>query len=256
MSELSEKIELFFQERTNDPNLYKPNPLRGWFEHIRILSVDGLIPQNITPQTGDLYSRLTGTVYRVFFYLPSMIAIYPDETILWLDDHANDLDYQTFITREHLIEWVPDHVNALAQLIVETKFTFLGMPHLLHNTSDILPRSEERKEILSQSADGREFLAAHEAALTYVSSQIVPPRVQTDAHGAMTLTLFLWTHIAGKVFKMECTFVPNTPFTYRGVQLNDFRYAAWLFSYASVKMARLGGLTDRPCLIKKLLRKR
>jgi|GEM_PF-2638457 len=223
MTALSEKLETFFKSRSDDPKLSLPSSMGGWFEQARASTFRSLYAENIKQKTEDHYAGLTAAIYEVFSSgIVAIIALYPDETILWLDDHSTVSPYQAFVSREQLVQWLPHRINELAQLIVETRFNFLGMPRLLHSTTNIMHRSEERNERLAQSEVGRETLLYNQTKCVELADRIIPPRLHSAFDEEITLTFFLWARIRGKVFEVQCVLGSAETFSYTAIELADW----------------------------------
>ena len=223
MTALSQKLETFFKSRSSDPKISLPSSIGGWFEQARVTAFQSLYAENISKKTENHYARLTATIYEVFSGgFVAIVASYPDQTILWLDDHSTVSPYQAFVSREQLVQWLPHRINELAQLIVETRFNFLGMPRLLYSTADIMYRSEERNERLAQSEIGRETLLYNQTKFAELADRITSPRLHTGFDEEITLTFFLWTRIRGKVFEVRCVLGSAEKFIYTFVELADW----------------------------------
>lgn len=130
---------------------------------------------NIHQKTGGLWSTLIGSVYQVSNHpdLAVLVALYPDGTVLWLDDHASDDDFAVFVHREHLQSWLLHRAEQLAQLIAETKCNYLGQPQLISAPSDIPPLAAWWLESDQGAQEARE----QEERLASISAQIHPPTV-------------------------------------------------------------------------------
>lgn len=146
MKETTEVISEYFLKRINlTPSVRQRNVLGGFAHTIRAEAIPSLALENIFAQEGALYSNLTGIIYDIGIApLNAVVSFYGDGTVLWLDDHTTNVDYISFIEREHLLDWLPNQVHKLAELMAETKFSFLGRPRVIKNIHDI-PITIERR---------------------------------------------------------------------------------------------------------------
>ncbi len=196
----------FFRDRAkSDPLAARKGILPGWLEQARIKAFEEIPEENVHLQKGSPWDLLTGKVYEVFnFYLTVKLVIYSDETILWLDHHTSNSDYEVFMQRENLLSWYPDRKDQLIQLLVETKFNFLGRPRLISSAVDI-PQQKNENEI----EESRK-------RLTRVTKQIFPPTYVQNLDGSVRLQFCIWTLILGKIFAVDCTLGPGSVFSYHG----------------------------------------
>ncbi|HEU0291247.1 MAG TPA: hypothetical protein VFR47_00825 [Anaerolineales bacterium] len=97
----------FFTNRAkSNPLVIQEGILPGWLEEARIKAFDEIPEENVTLKKGLPWDLLTGKVYEVFqMYVTAILALYSDETILWLDDHSSNSDYEVFMRRENLLSW-------------------------------------------------------------------------------------------------------------------------------------------------------
>jgi hypothetical protein len=182
--------------------------LPGWLEHVRIHSFQQILEANVTLQKGRYWDLLTGKVYVVFdFYLTAVLALYPDETILWLDHHANNSNYEVFMRRENLLGWYPERKDQLIQLLVETKFNFLGQPQLIRSAVEI-PETDNKN-------------TGAQKRLTAVIPKLFSPMYTKKLDGNVQLKFCIWTRISGRVFAVTCSLGPENTFSYSGELLAE-----------------------------------
>ncbi len=214
----------FFRRRYDlHPQAHAPideSRVRGWFEEYRVETFRS--ERFPLLRTGDLWSRLSGKVYDLtHFQLMVILVLYDDDTILWLDDHSDDADFEEFIRRERLPEWLPGQIDELVQLLIETKFSYLGRPQLIRNVSEIPKLTEREKSWQAESKAGLEALQEEEKRLASVTNQIQSPACTSQPDGTFRLGFCIWTKILGKVINIACTFGPDHRFSYEAVLLTE-----------------------------------
>jgi hypothetical protein len=161
-----------------------------------------------------------------------VVAHYDDGTILWLDDHLDDADFSGFVQRERLAEWLPDHLNEILELLLETKFYFLGWPQLIHSVSDIplIPErytshlTDPKDDYLLSSLDQQKALESLREAdrrLASVADQIRAPESIRLEDGSTRLIFYIWTKILGKVVRLDTYFGVDNSFKYEAAQLTE-----------------------------------
>ena len=194
----------FFTNRAkSNPLVIQKGNLAGWLEQARIEAFDQIPEANVSLKKGLPWDLLTGKVYEVFqMYVTAILALYSDETILWLDDHSSNSDYEIFMRRENLLSWYPDRKDQLIQLLVETKFNFLGRPRIISSAVDIPHQENEIEE-------------SHEQ-LMRVTKQIFPPTYVQNLDGSLRVHFCIWTLILGKIFAVDCMLGPGSAFSYHG----------------------------------------
>jgi hypothetical protein len=193
---------------------------RGWLEEFRAEAFQTAYYPTL--KTGALWSRLSGEVYEIaHFQLSVVLALYGDGTILWLDDHSSELDFEEFIRREHLMTWLPDQMDDLLDLLIETKFKFFGQPRLIHNVSEVPRLTEREKSLQATSKEGMEAFLEEEKLLDSIAAQIQPPVCAPDRSGAFQLSFCMWTRILGKVIITHCSFESDESFSYEAIQLAE-----------------------------------
>ena len=165
----------FFTNRAIlNPLVFQKGNLSGWLEQARIDAFNQLLEENVILKQGLPWNILMGKVYMVvYFHITAILALYPDETILWLDDHSSNSDYEVFMQRENLLSWPPDRKDQLIQLLVETKFNFLGWPRVIYSAVDIPQRKNKIKE--------------SQKRLTWVTQKIFPPIYDQNLDGSVRL---------------------------------------------------------------------
>jgi hypothetical protein len=212
--------DFFSNKIASDPGVKlpasEPRP-HGWFEEFRAETFQ--TPHNPTLKTGTLWSKLSGIVYKIeSSQLSVVLALYAD-TILWLDDHSNDTDFNAFVRREQVSKWLPQNIEALLDLLIATKFNFLGRPQLVRSALEIPTFSERQKALMAKSKEALTKLSIQEKDLAKIAEQIHPPKFISRDEGTFQLNFCLWTKILGKVIKIHCYF-----------EQDKFRYEAILLA--------------------------
>jgi hypothetical protein len=199
-----------------------PRPY-GWFEQIRVDTFEHNDPA-VSLKTGPPWEMLSAEILECWLRnLIVVLAQYADGTLLWLDDHSSDVDFNTFMRREHLLEWLPDRLDDLLELLIQTKFSFLGYPRQINEIGDVPPASDllGRQPIVDERY--LKALREQQRKLASVASRIGPPRLAARRHGGYELTFCVWTRIHGRVIRLRCILHPRTGFAFKGEEL-----ASWV----------------------------
>ncbi len=217
MSSIDLRIANYFRNRLkSDPNVNNDGALRGWFEAARATGFLTVMRENIFVRSGGLYSELSGTIYEAHIKgLMTIFAFYEDDTLLWLDDHTNNSDYEAFIRREKLSQWLPDNMEKFVALTVETKFDFVGEPRLIHNASQIPPIPQKLRDQFAR-AGVEEDLIEREKRLAEVANQIKAPALTSASEGVQVLAFCIWARILGRVINIRCALGIEGTFSYEG----------------------------------------
>ena len=221
------ELSVFFREKYRlfpEVRLHSPEPLpRGWLEEVRAEIFQVATLGDVSLLSERLWSGLSGKVYKILYgELSVILAHYNDGTILWLDDHSSDSDFQNFVRRERLLEWLPHQVDRLVNLLIETKLNFLGKPQLVNNVMEVPLMPESQKALWAGNEQVQEVLLEQENRLADISDRVRPPMLTADLTGGFQLNFYIWTKILGKVINIHCFFGPGNTFRYRGVQLTQF----------------------------------
>lgn len=218
--------EFFGVKYRLSPEVSLPSPEslpRGWFEEVRAGMFRSTTSSNVSLQTGELWSELSGKVYVVSNgQLSVVLARYNDGTILWLDDHSKDADFQSFIRRERLLAWLSHRLDKLLHLVIETRLNFLGRPQLISSAMEVPELSEGQKTLWIEDEETQRFLLEQEKRLADISGQIRPPALVTGQEGGLDASFYVWTKILGKIISVRCFFGPNSTFRCEGAQLTQF----------------------------------
>ncbi len=175
-----------------------------------------------TRQIGDQWSGLSGKVYEASGKILSVIlALYDDKNVLWLDNHTDDSDFEAFIRRELVLEWLPHRVDELLDLLIGTKLKFLGRPQLVHVASEVPVLTQADRDLFKseKSEEDVQFIKKMDKRLAGIAGQIQPPTCSRGQNGEFRLNFCVWTKLLGKAIKIDCTFGPDYSFRYAGTQL-------------------------------------
>lgn len=211
------KIRKYFQEQLTDSRASERGKIPGVFEALR--------PQLSQNAEGNIelikefdQLPLSGNLCRFFFdrmqMLTAIFALYQDNTILWLDDHSNDLDYEEFLRREDLLKKMYGQWEAFVHFIIYTKFNYLENPRLIHSISDIPPIKQEVKDLASKSGTLDEILRK-EAELESLRNRLKPLNITLRA-GVVVMEFYVWTSFFGRVVRIKCFLDTDGDFEYEG----------------------------------------
>ena len=178
---------------------------------------------NIRRRDEALFTPLSAQIYVVGHYFPgsarcAVFAVYNDDTLLWLDDHSNNRDFDVFWQREKF-QW--QNADDLAHFMMLTKFHYLGLPSLtvILNTIADVPQAKWRKLILKMKEDGYlKDLFDFEQKLADLAPRLYRTSLKVDQRG-LELRFCVWLMVAGQVFDITCRFEPNGTLSYHGKEL-------------------------------------
>jgi hypothetical protein len=215
----------FFKERSESRQEVQsqkpeqPYGFRGMFREM-IFQSDDYEPQPLKVDR-PLWSKFSASIYTIeVAHLSVILARYADGTILWLDDHASDSDFETFVRRERLSSWLPDQVEEMLDFLVRTKFNFMGWPRLVRSASDIPVLSDPVKNAVSAySKEGEGLIIEAERRLADVTNRIGPPMCVGNQDKGFQLKFYIWTKIAGSIIEVNCFFGPDLSFRHEAVRL-------------------------------------
>lgn len=212
MDAIEQKIsEYLLNQAINDPNISQLHEPRGWLENSRFAILKSFSQEDINLLDENLFSKLSPKIYMISMITVSAIfAYYPNGTVLWLDNHANNRDFTTFVQKEKLVNWLPAHPNDLAYVLVRLKFNFLGWPKLVQSKSDVTHISELRISHITS-----EEIASWEYTLDKINGSIQPPKIIEITRDSITLSFFIWTTILGRLFEINCSLKTNGEFEYK-----------------------------------------
>ncbi len=191
---------------------------RGYMEEVRAHEFQSTDYQ-INPWTGPLWSQLSGSIYAmVARYYSVVLATFEDKTILWLDDHSSNVDFAEFVRREQLMNWLPDQMDDVLEILIKTKFNFLGWPKLVNSILDI-PNIPVYKEYPEVNRGHSQDMQDAEMRLTNIADRLYPPTVTEIRKNEFELRFCIWTKLFGQVIDISCFLGGSDVFKYEGNQL-------------------------------------
>jgi hypothetical protein len=165
---------------------------------------------------------LLAKIYWAGIYAPgaswtAVFAVYDDGTLLWLDDHTSNHEFDLFWQREH-IRWA--NARQAASFMMETKFHWLTEPsrYAVLDSVDDIPQSRLRAYL--QEVNALAELEKYEAELVHVASDIRPPKLTSDANGT-SLVFSVWLLALGRLYNINCRFDPGGHLTYHGELIGE-----------------------------------
>jgi hypothetical protein len=165
---------------------------------------------------------LAGKIYKVErTQLSVVLAFYEEGPVLWLDDHTGEADFETFMKREELKKWLPHQMAPLLDLLIETKFNFLGRPQLIHSATDIPKLTQKQIDRMSKSKDAMAKFHEKEKLLAKITDQIQPPVCHSNNDQEFQISFYIWTKILGNILRIDCFFRGDHGFSYELTQLGD-----------------------------------
>lgn len=168
----------------------------------------------------SLWSEISGVLYKtqVSPHASVVLAHYDDGTILWLDYHLDDGDFSEFVYREKLKEWIPNRVEMLVSLLIETKLNYLGCPRLISDVSQIPKLSKRVEEYLSTTEENTRSLNESKHLLNSLVNYIAPPNIKKNTSNHQ-IRFYVWTQLLGQVFEIDFFFMRNELIIYECKQL-------------------------------------
>jgi hypothetical protein len=219
------KFTDFFKDQwISRPEVRRPAPkgICGCMEEIRARTFQSANYQPIKWQS-SFAVQFVGSIYTIKAQHYSVIlALYEEGVLLWLDDHSSDTDFAEFLRRENLFAWLPDRIDELVEVLVETKFSFLGWPRRINHPSDIKKASDYiRKNLALFGHDWVESILHAEKRIADIASRIHPLTYIKNENGEFQLRFYVWTQIFGQVIELNCFLGGNDLFRYEGTQLTE-----------------------------------
>jgi hypothetical protein len=192
----------------------------GYFEQLRAEQFQLLTRYNVTQKSGEVWDTLTGDVYIVSHgALSCVLASYGPANILWLDDHADDSDFEEFLQREGLTQLLlPARAQDLVTLLCATKLNYLGDPRPIQASTDIPPMPQDDKEATASAGHPKasQSMANKERLLSDLAPQIQAPQVVAAGNGGFEVRFWVWTRILGRLVNLRCTFGADGSFRLTG----------------------------------------
>ncbi|HSH03127.1 MAG TPA: hypothetical protein VLL52_11460 [Anaerolineae bacterium] len=180
--------EFFLQQKSKENPDYKTI---GHYENYRAEIFHTHKNVYYDPLDETFLLSLSGDVYIVSYsHITAILALY-GSSVLWLDSHNNNEDFEEFIYREQLRNWLPKNESKFLSLLTLTKFNYLGGPQIVQNLSQIPlhPMDAEHPQISIAS----------------------PTFIYNGKH--THIAFCLWTKLQGKLWKIDCT-LKNNKFDY------------------------------------------
>jgi hypothetical protein len=218
------RLALFFaRQRLLHSEVNQPasgvRPL-GYLEHTRAENFQGLRSGMVRIKDNPTLSSLSAQILEIsMFALSAVVAFYRSGKVLWLDNHADDEDFEAFLRREGLIEWLPDRWSELLELLCETKLNYLGLPRLIRDVHEIPRPSEESMAIIGKDPRVQAQLAEEAELIASIADQIEPPTVMDLAGDGFELKFTVWTKIYGRLLKLNCRLTTGGGFQFEGSEL-------------------------------------
>jgi hypothetical protein len=214
----------FFKSKQKPPpegtKKYRLRPQKGWLEEVRAEAFGTLIPGQVSLREGTLWSKLSARVFIIVgMSIYAILAYYDDGTILWLDDHEANDDFEKFSKNEHLWTWLPEHKEDLIELLIETKMHFFGKPQLINSISDIPSYTKQELDQMANDPLLMSQLLEIQQKLEHLSEKIIPPDLLIESDKTFELTFFVWTHILGRIVRAQFKFGKDGLFLYEGNEL-------------------------------------
>lgn len=186
-----------------------------------LTNVRAMILSTLSEISLDMVERidlpdLRSSIYRVDLdqarLLSIVVAVYPDEAVLWLDG-LSDEDFSTFWNMERLTDWIADRFDKLLNLLILTRLNYLGFPRVINQVDDI--------PVLETSSDSTELLElAHRQAeqLAGIKYLVDPPKF-TQTHSSLSLSFLVWTSLYGRLIRIHCSYDANLNFSHKSNRL-------------------------------------
>ena len=219
----SAQFSYFFANRRREkPTVDQPAPggrLAGWLEWLRAENFQTLAPSDPMLREGEPWSSFQAQIFLVAQRsLSAILAVYGPTDILWLDDHTDETDFSQFVGRENLRRWPAERSDEFARLICETRFNYLGHPHLVESPADVPDYSESDKTGYQTAgmAETLEIVLDSERRLASVADRIRPVAVTQNPNGAVQLVCSLWTPIMGRLIRLEARIDADGACTFEG----------------------------------------
>lgn len=143
------------------------------------------------------------------------VAHHTAEGVLWLDNHWDNSDYNTFIRREALHSFYSNNARALANLLLDTKFAYLMKPRVINHVLDIPSLSSQKRILIKDAMQENEitefdlFFQEQSARIQAVGQFVKPPVFQIVSATSVILNFSAWTRLNGFLLNISCHFQDN-----------------------------------------------
>ncbi len=220
MKDLSTIFAPSFVSKLQDKSHIVSTNLKGWMnaEREKIF----INPNHINTKIVEHNLNIKAKLYLVYFRsVSAIIGYYPQENkVLWLDHHRNNEDFNKFALQENLCTWLPNNVDNFVDLLIQTKFHFLGEPFYIKAATDIpiLP-VVFRNHILS-SEEGVKEITRRENLFKEISTKMHPPKC-SKKNRFFFINFYVWTRICGRIINISCSIGSDGIFSYQGNELGE-----------------------------------
>lgn len=219
LEDLTHHFANFFKIKQKPPpegtTRYRLRPQKGWLEEARADAFSSLIPEQISLKEGSLWSEFSAKAFRIHHIgFLSVVLAYYDGTILWLDDHESNDDFEAFVKNERLWTWLPERRDDLIALLLEAKLSYLGLPQLINTAADIPTISRS-----AGSPEEEQYLIEIQQNYERAANKIVPPNVFIGDDQIFNLNFFIWTAIMGRIIHARFKIGKDGLFQYQGDEL-------------------------------------
>jgi hypothetical protein len=165
---------------------------------------------------------LKAKLYTAGHYHPGiafagLFATYEDRTFLWLDDHIDNHDFDTFLQREQ-IKW--QDTNLAANFVLKHKFWYLYLDRArVVSSIEEIPRDKFRADALA--AGDTEFVEDYDRRLSEVTPYLKPPTLNRE-NEELVLRFCTWVYVGGLVHSIECRLNAHDAFSFAGTLRESF----------------------------------
>jgi hypothetical protein len=218
--------QYFCQRIENDPAVLEVGSIASLWRKVQdglrteMLCESSYKPHLFRPELSSIgfLAKITGAGY----YHPGgthsvVFAVYCDGTLLWLDDHTNNQEFDTFWRRENIL-W--QNAPEAAAFMMETKFHYVPEPgryFILNSVADI---PQGFRDYLVQKEAHKE-LEDYDKSLADVAPLIYAPSLIADDSG-IHLRFCVYIDAGGRVWSLNCHFDLNGCLTHTGEILGDW----------------------------------
>lgn len=147
-----------------------------------------------------------------------MFAVYGDGTLLWLDDHTNNREFDTFWKRENIL-W--QNATEAAVFMMKTKFHCVPEPgrYFILNSVEDIPQARYRAILVQENAF--QELEEYDNKLADIAPLIYAPTLATD-DSSIQLRFCVYIHAGGRVWSLISHFDSNGNLTHTDEILGDW----------------------------------
>lgn len=196
--------EFLRKKMLTHPEVSQPHYPRGWLEEVRVVDFQSIDENNIIVLNEDFLKGMKGQILQIRERSLSVVfGLYGHNSIIWLDDHTSNDDFQLFAQNEGLFAFLPERLFILAEIIAKIRFNFLGEPRVISEAAQI-PRG---KNFVDQETDQK-----MQKLLKDIN--FIPPRILSQSSHSAKLSFFVWTYILGNVFEVRCNLSSDGAFNY------------------------------------------